>query len=119
MENNFRIGEVKAREILDCRGDPTIEVDVITEGGFLGRADTPAGRSRGRYEAFEFRDGGERYGGLGVRKAVGMVNEVIANLIKGYDVRHQREIDYAMIEKDGTSDKSKLEEMLWSQHLGQ
>ncbi len=108
MENNFRIGEVKAREILDCRGDPTIEVDVITEGGFLGRADTPAGRSRGRYEAFEFRDGGERYGGLGVRKAVGMVNEVIANLIKGYDVRHQREIDYAMIEKDGTSDKSKL-----------
>lgn len=106
--NEFQIKSVKAREILDCRGDPTIEVDVMTEGGILGRADTPAGRSRGKYEAFEVRDGGVRYDGLGVRKAVKIVEETIAPLLQGMDVRKQREIDYKMIEKDGTEDKSKL-----------
>jgi enolase len=108
MESDFRIKTIKAREVLDCRGYPTIEVDVITEGGSLGRADTPAGRSRGRYEAFELRDNNSRYGGYGVLKAVKVVNEVIAPLLKGKDVRRQREIDHAMIEHDGTEDKSRL-----------
>ncbi|PDM26196.1 phosphopyruvate hydratase, partial [Candidatus Bathyarchaeota archaeon B24-2] len=89
-------------------GEPTIEVDVITEGGALGRADAPAGRSRGKYEAFEIRDGGKRYGGRGVQKAVKIVNEIIAPMLKGMDVRRQREIDYTMIEYDGTENKSKL-----------
>lgn len=107
-ENRFKIKSVKAREVLDCRGEPTIEVDVITEGGALGRADAPAGRSRGKYEAFEVRDGGKRYGGRGVQKAVKIVNEIIAPMLKGMDVRQQREIDYTMIEYDGTENKSKL-----------
>jgi len=107
-ENRFKIKSVKAREVLDCRGEPTIEVDVITEGGVLGRADAPAGRSRGKYEAFEIRDGGKRYGGRGVQKAVKIVNEIIAPMLKGMDVRQQREIDYTMIEYDGTENKSKL-----------
>jgi enolase len=107
-EKDFRIKDVKAREILDCRGEPTIEVDVVTESGTLGRADAPAGRSRGTYEAFEIRDGDKRYGGLGVQKAVKVVNEVIAPMLRGMDVRRQREIDYAMIEYDGTENKSKL-----------
>lgn len=106
--DEFKIKSVKAREILDCRGDPTIEVDVITQAGAHGRADTPAGRSRGKHEAFELRDGGKRYGGLGVQKAVRTVNEVIAPLLQGMDVRQQREIDYIMIDFDGTEEKSKL-----------
>lgn len=106
--NDFQIKTIKAREILDCRGDPTIEVDVLTEKGILGRADTPAGRSRGKYEAFEIRDGGKRYHGLGVQKAVNTVNTIIAPMLQGMDVTHQREIDYKMIEADGTEDKSKL-----------
>ncbi|MEM2710172.1 MAG: phosphopyruvate hydratase, partial [Candidatus Methanomethylicia archaeon] len=107
-ESLFKIKTIKAREILDCRGDPTIEVDVITEGGIIGRADAPTGRSRGRYEAFELRDYEKRYGGLGVQKAVRIVNELIASLLKGMDVRNQREIDYSMIEYDGTENKSRL-----------
>lgn len=106
--NDFQIKSIKAREILDCRGDPTIEVDVLTEKGILGRADTPAGRSRGKYEAFEIRDGGKRYHGLGVQKAVKTVNTIIAPMLQGMDVRNQREIDYKMVEADGTQDKSKL-----------
>ncbi|MEM3403078.1 MAG: phosphopyruvate hydratase [Nitrososphaeria archaeon] len=108
MESRFQIRSVKAREILDCRGNPTVEVDVMTEVGVLGRADTPAGRSRGRYEASELRDGGKRYGGLGVREAVKVVNEVISPLLIGMDVRCQRDIDYKMIEYDCTELKSKL-----------
>lgn len=108
MKKDFRIKSVKGREVLDCRGDPTLEVDVITEGGVVGRADAPAGRSRGKYEAFEIRDGGKRYGGLGVRKAMNIVNETIGLILKGLDVRKQREIDYTMIKYDGTEDKSTL-----------
>jgi len=108
MKIDFRIKVVRAREILDSRGRPTIEVDVITEDDVLGRADAPAGTSRGRYEAFEIRDGDRRYGGFGVQRAVKMVNEIIAPMLKGMDIRQQREIDYAMIEYDGTEDKSKL-----------
>ena len=106
--NSFGIKEIKGREVLDCRGDPTVEVDVITESGVLGRADTPAGRSRGRYEAFEMRDEDQRYDGLGVQKAVKIVNETVAPKLKGMDVRAQREIDYRMIECDGTEYKSKI-----------
>ena len=95
--DQFKMRSVKAREVLDCRGDPTIEVDVVTESGILGRADTPAGRSRGRYEAFEIRDDDKRYHGLGAQKAVKIVNESIAPLLVGMDVRRQKEIDYAML----------------------
>jgi len=105
---NANIKSVRGREILDCRGNPTIEVDVLTEDNVLGRADAPAGRSRGRYEAFELRDGGSRYDGLGVQKAVNAVNEKISPLLKGKDVRSQKEIDSLLIEADGTEDKSNL-----------
>ncbi len=102
------IKNVRGREILDSRGNPTLEVDVVTEDGIIGRASAPAGRSRGKYEATEIRDGSKRYHGLGVQKAVKMVNEIVANLLKGRDVRFQREIDQILIEYDGTEDKSKL-----------
>ena len=104
----FDIKVIKAREILDCRGNPTVEVDVITDEGVLGRADVPAGRSRGQHEAFELRDGGTRYAGKGVLKAVKNVNDIIAAALEGMDVRKQKEIDMAMIELDGTENKSKL-----------
>ncbi len=106
----LKIKSVRGREILDCRGDPTLEVDVLTEDGILGRADVPAGRSRGKYEAFELRDETEkdRYRGLGVRKAVSVVNEKISPALKGIDVTSQREIDRLMVELDGTSNKSNL-----------
>jgi enolase len=104
----FTIDSVTAREILDSRGNPTIEVDVVTQTGVLGRADTPAGRSRGTYEAFEIRDGGRRYHGLGVRKAVNIVNRKVDPLLRGMDVRRQRDIDQKMIDFDGTENKSKL-----------
>jgi enolase len=106
--NAFQIRHVKAREILDCRGNPTVEVDVITESGILGRADVPAGRSRGAHEAFELRDGGQRYAGLGVLTAVRNVNEILAPQLVGRDVRRQMEIDRLMVDLDGTDDKSKI-----------
>jgi len=99
---------VRAREILDSRGNPTIEVDVIAEGGARARADVPSGRSRGKYEAFELRDGGSRYAGRGVLTAVRNVNEVIGPKVTGMDVRNQKEIDSTIIELDGTENKSKL-----------
>jgi len=104
----FVIKEIRAREILDCRGNPTVEVDVLTNGGFLGRADVPSGRSTGEHEALELRDGGDRYNGKGVLKAVSNVNEIIAPALKGRDVTKQRENDQLMIELDGTENKSKL-----------
>jgi len=104
----FEIKEIKAREVLDCRGNPTVEVDVITMEGVLGRADVPSGRSTGKYESFELRDGGDRYHGKGVLKAVRNVNEIIAPALKGKDVTKQREIDELMIELDGTENKSKI-----------
>lgn len=104
----FVIKEIRAREILDCRGNPTVEVDVLTNGGFLGRADVPSGRSTGEHEALELRDGGDRYNGKGVLKAVRNVNEIIAPALKGRDVTKQRENDQLMIELDGTENKSKL-----------
>jgi len=104
----FEIKEVKAREILDCRAEPTVEVDVWTRGGFLGRADVPCGRSTGKNEAFEFRDGGDRYRGRGVLRAVQNVNEIIAPALKGRDVTRQRAIDRLLIDLDGTENKSKM-----------
>jgi len=106
--NGFSIRNIQAREVLDSRGNPTIEVDVLTEDGVLGRADAPAGRSRGTYEAFEMRDGGRRYHGLGVQRAVNTVNLVISRLLKEMDVREQRKIDHMLIERDGTEHKTRL-----------
>jgi enolase len=100
---------VHAREILDSRGNPTVEVDVRLEGGALGRAIVPSGASTGEHEAWELRDGDKkRYGGKGVVKAVANVNEKIAPAIRGWDATDQRKIDNCMIEMDGTPNKKNL-----------
>jgi len=103
-----KIKNVKAREILDSRGNPTVEVDVILENGILGRASVPSGASTGSKEALELRDGDKRYNGKGVLKAVSNVNNIIKNEIIGMEVSLQKEIDYKMIELDGTPNKEKL-----------
>lgn len=103
------ISEIFARQILDSRGNPTIEVDVITDEGALGRAAVPSGASTGIHEAVELRDGDKKiYGGKGVLKAVKNVNEVIAPALLGYDVADQTGIDQMMIQLDGTPSKKKL-----------
>ncbi|CAM5422663.1 phosphopyruvate hydratase [Niallia circulans] len=103
------IQQVYAREVLDSRGNPTVEVEVLTESGFFGRALVPSGASTGEYEAVELRDGDKsRYLGKGVLKAVENVNEVIAEAIIGMDVTDQVGIDRTMIELDGTENKGKL-----------
>jgi enolase len=103
------IQEVKAREILDSRGNPTVEVDVVLVDGTRGRAAVPSGASTGSREALELRDGDKsRYLGKGVLKAVRNVNEIIAKELKGMDVTRQREIDEVMIKLDGTDNKGKL-----------
>ena len=104
----MKITSVRAREILDSRGNPTVEVDVTLEGGASGRAAVPSGASTGEREALELRDGDmSRYGGKGVRKAVGNVNRVIAKAVVNRDLS-QRELDDAMIARDGTPTKSDL-----------
>jgi len=103
-----KIKEIKAREILDSRGNPTIEVDVILENNILGRASVPSGASTGIREALELRDNDNRYNGKGVLKAVNNVNNIIAPAIVGHDSNNQKEIDYKMIELDGTKTKSNL-----------
>jgi len=103
----MQIVSVWAREILDSRGNPTVEVDVITQGG-IGSAAAPSGASTGKHEAVELRDGGSRYLGKGVRKAVENVNTIIAPELEGMDVTKQQEIDLKMRELDGTKDKSRL-----------
>ena len=103
------ITDVLAREVLDSRGNPTIEVEVYTENGAFGRGMVPSGASTGEHEAIELRDGDkDRYGGKGVLKAVDNVNNTIAEAILGYDVRDQMAIDQAMIKLDGTPNKAKL-----------
>src|SRR6188474_1237074 len=103
------IREIRAREILDSRGNPTIEVDVHLEGGGFGRAAVPSGASTGEHEAWELRDGDKkRYGGKGVSKAVANVNGKIFSEIKGWDARDQAKIDNRMIELDGTPNKKNL-----------
>ena len=104
-----KIVSVKAREILDSRGNPTVEVDVKCDDGSFGRAAVPSGASTGEHEALELRDGNKkRYLGKGVRKAVNNVNNILARKIMGMAVTSQRDIDNAMIELDGTPNKSKL-----------
>ncbi len=103
------IEEIKARQIFDSRGNPTVEVDVITENGFLGRAAVPSGASTGEWEAVELRDGDKKnFMGKGVLKAVENVNEIIAPELIGYSVFDQKGIDQLMIDLDGTKNKSKL-----------
>jgi enolase len=103
------IEALHAREILDSRGNPTVEVDVLLEDGAFGRAAIPSGASTGEHEAVELRDGDRsRYGGKGVLKAVGNVNEVIGPALVGEEALEQRAIDAALIELDGTPGKSKL-----------
>ena len=99
---------VRAREILDSRGFPTIEVDVLTTGGVIGRAAVPSGASTGAHEAHELRDGGTRYSGKGVQKAVDNVNDIIASEVLGADIFDQEGLDQLLIELDGTPTKSRL-----------
>ena len=98
--------KIHARQILDSRGNPTVEVDVITENGVLGRAAVPSGASTGEHEAVELRDGGKAFMGKGVLKAVENVNTKIAEAIVGISVFEQNLIDKMMIELDGTANKS-------------
>jgi enolase len=102
------IERIHAREILDSRGNPTVEVDVQLLGGATGRAAVPSGASTGAHEAVELRDGGKRYGGKGVAKAVANVNGEIADALVGFDALEQRTLDLAMIELDGTPNKGRL-----------
>ncbi len=102
------ITQIHARQILDSRGNPTVEVDVVTDMGFMGRAAVPSGASTGEHEAVELRDGGSDFLGKGVQKAVDNVNEIIAGALLGFDVLDQVLIDKTMIELDGTDNKSKL-----------
>ena len=104
----MKIKNVKAREILDSRGNPTVEVDVILENGVLGRAAVPSGASTGEREALEMRDGGSRYNGKGVLNAVNNVNTIIRDGVIGMDAADQELIDKTMIELDGTETKSRL-----------
>lgn len=103
----MKIKNVIGREILDSRGNPTVEVDVILENGIVGRAAVPSGASTGEREALELRDGGSRFMGKGVLKAVANVNGPLRELVIGMDVDDQKALDYAMINLDGTQTKSK------------
>src|ERR1700750_3476682 len=103
------IEHVMAREILDSRGNPTVEAEVTLVGGELGRAAVPSGASTGAHEAVELRDGDKkRYGGKGVLKAVQAVNAEIMDLLAGLDAREQIKIDRALIELDGTANKGRV-----------
>src|SRR5271155_4695055 len=103
------IASVQARQILDSHGNPTVEVDVITDGGILGRAAVPSGASTGIHEAVELRDGDKSvFGGKGVLKAVANVNDIIADQLIGFPVHEQASLDARLIEMDGTENKGKL-----------
>lgn len=104
----MKIKNVIGREVLDSRGNPTVEVDVILENNIVGRAIVPSGASTGEREALEMRDGGSRYNGLGVLKAVNNVNTILKDSIVGMDVFEQQKIDHKMIDVDGTPNKSNL-----------
>ena len=103
-----RIEAVGAREILDSRGNPTVEVEVALDDGTIGRAAVPSGASTGQFEAVELRDGGKRYLGKGVQKAVGAVNGKIASAVVGLDADDQRGLDATMLRLDGSANKAKL-----------
>ena len=102
------ISYIDARQILDSRGNPTIEVDVFTESGAMGRAAVPSGASTGEHEAVELRDGGAEFLGKGVLKAVENVREILAPELVGLSVFEQNLLDAVMIDIDGTSNKAKL-----------
>jgi enolase len=104
----MKIDTIIAREVLDSRGNPTVEAEVTTESGYTGRAIVPSGASTGSHEALELRDNDQRYGGKGVLKAVQNVNEVIAPALLGLNADDQGLIDHAMLELDGTPNKAKL-----------
>ena len=106
---NSAIEKIYAREILDSRGNPTVEVDVFVQCGIMGRAAVPSGASTGEHEAIELRDGDEtRYLGKGVRNVVNHINTTIADALKGFDATKQIDVDYLMIDLDGTENKSNL-----------
>jgi enolase len=105
---NNKISKLFAREIIDCRGFPTLEVDLFVDSILAGRADVPAGKSTGKREAVELRDGGTRWGGKGVTSAVKAVNQVVGPALAGMDVRDQRAIDAAICALDGTENKTVL-----------
>ena len=102
------IEQVAAREILDSRGNPTVEVDVVLDDGSFGRAIVPSGASTGAHEAVELRDGGDDFLGKGVTKAVAFVNTELCSELEGMDALDQISLDRAMIELDGTPNKSRL-----------
>ncbi|MDR3508644.1 MAG: phosphopyruvate hydratase, partial [Caulobacteraceae bacterium] len=103
------IVDIAAREILDSRGNPTVEVDVMLDSGAFGRAAVPSGASTGAHEAVEKRDGDKsRYGGKGVRQAVAAVNGEIFDALSGFDAEDQRRLDQTLIDLDGTANKSRL-----------
>lgn len=108
MKGYIEILDVYAREILDSRGNPTVEVEVLVEGEYMGRAAVPSGASTGQFEAVEMRDGGDRYVGKGVQNAVDNVNNIIAEEIIGMNVLDQVSIDKKLLELDGTYNKGKL-----------
>ncbi len=108
MKSFLEITDIYAREVLDSRANPTVEVEVVIEDSFVGRAAVPSGASTGAFEAMELRDGGDRYMGKGVQQAVENVNTVIADALIGSNALDQRDIDLRMIELDGTQNKSKL-----------
>ena len=103
-----QIESVHARQILDSRGNPTVEVEVHLRSGAHGRAAVPSGASTGEFEATELRDGGDAYGGKGVTQAVGNVNGEIAEAVAGHDATDQKGLDGKLIELDGTDNKSRL-----------
>ena len=108
MDERFEIAAVYGREILDSRGNPTVETEVRLESGVCGRAAAPSGASTGQHEAIELRDGDSRYHGKGVQKAAGAVSTVLAEVLMFEDVRDQKHIDQLLREADGTEDKGKL-----------
>ena len=106
MNRYLPITYIYAREILDSRGNPTVEAEVVLDGVYEARASVPSGASTGQYEAVELRDGQERYLGLGVEKAVSNVNTKIANALLGENALSQGYIDHLLIDADGTENKS-------------
>ena len=108
MEQYIPVTDIIAREILDSRGNPTVEVEVLAGSHFTGRAMVPSGASTGKYEAIELRDGKHRYQGLGVRRAVEHVNDRIIREILGMNVLEQAKLDRMLMELDGTYKKIKV-----------
>jgi len=108
LDDMSEIVSIVGREILDSRGNPTVEVEVMLDSGSIGRAGVPSGASTGEHEAVELRDGGDRYGGKGVQRAVGFVNDEIADALEGFDAVDQRFLDRVMLDLDGTDNKARL-----------